>query len=110
MVHCKIGVVQRPRNPVRNIVVGRLPHQVAPEQVSRRNLLGFEILHYVSTRERRARPHGNREAEPARIGTRRGLAKNEKLLETAQPFAELAEIALPRLAEPWQLAHLHYHG
>src|SRR5581483_10327791 len=94
MVHHEIGVFQRARNSVPDILICGLPRQVAGEQEPRRDLAFLQILDYRMARKRAAWADGDRKPKPARIGAGRRLRKNKKILQPRKPFPQHPEVGL----------------
>ena len=69
-----VGVGQVADDTVRDVLEGRMPQQVAAEQVARLDPVGLQEAGQLVAREAGVLADGDDEAEPGRLGVRRGAA------------------------------------
>src|SRR5664280_3748844 len=102
-----VGVGQVANDAVLDTLVGRLPQQVASEQLARADLLGLEELHHFMTGERRTWFDRDAEAEPARLAVVGG-PRHDKAVQVGEAVVQSLPVAVAGLDEPFQLLKLDY--
>ena len=92
-------------------MVGRLPQQVAAEELAGADLLFIEMADEVAAGELRRGPHRERKAKPAGVRPGRRVGEHEHVFERLEARAEPSEVFPAGRDEAVELVELgHAHG
>jgi hypothetical protein len=105
-VHDPVRDTQIPDHAVFDLLVRRLPEQIAAKQQPRPDASRLEMLDQLVPSDGAVFPDRDREAEPARIGIRSRLRKDEKIREVLKPLVKVLEVLAPAADEFRELCEL----